>query len=104
MVGIVVGVVSMPCWELFYEQEQTYKEAVFPKGVPVISVEAMTTLGWSKYAHVSLGLDTFGMSAPAPKIFEKVGLVPDVVAAKTKKVIEHYQTVVPEWKIKPILF
>lgn len=98
--GVPVRVVSMPCWELFDEQSMAYKESVFPAGIPVISVEAMSTLGWSKYAHVSLGLDTFGMSAPAAKIYETVGLVPDVIAAKTKKTIAFYKTVAPEYKLR----
>ena len=102
--GVAVRVVSMPCWELFDEQSQVYKESVFPSSIPVISVEAMSTFGWSKYAHVSLGIDTFGMSAPAPKIFEKVGLVPGVIATKTKKAITYYKTVVPEYKLRnPVL-
>jgi transketolase len=102
--GVAIRVVSMPCWELFDEQTMAYKESVFLPGIPVISVEAMSTLGWSKYAHVSLGLDTFGMSAPAAKIYETVGLVPDVIAAKTKKAIAFYKTVTPEYKLRnPLL-
>ncbi|KAJ3275408.1 Transketolase [Terramyces sp. JEL0728] len=101
--GIQSRVVSMPSWELFEDQSQEYKESVFPKGIPVISAEAMSTFGWSKYAHVSLGLDTFGMSAPYQQIYKKVGLVPDVVAEKAKKVIAHYKNVVPEYKLAQIL-
>ncbi|KAJ3258280.1 Transketolase [Boothiomyces macroporosus] len=101
--GIHSRVVSMPSWELFEEQSHEYKESVFPKGIPVISAEAMSTFGWSKYAHVSLGLDTFGMSAPYQQIYKKVGLVPDVVAEKAKKVIAHYKTAVPEYKLATIL-
>ncbi|KAJ2997991.1 Transketolase [Globomyces sp. JEL0801] len=97
--GIQSRVISMPSWELFEEQSDEYKQSVFPRGIPVISAEAMTTFGWHKYAHVALGLDTFGMSAPYQKIFERVGLVPDVVAAKAKKVIAHYTKVVPEYKL-----
>lgn len=102
--GISVRVVSMPCWELFEDQTQAYKESVFPAGVPVVSVEAMTTLGWGKYAHVALGLDTFGMSAPAAQIYEKVGLTAAVIAAKTKNVITYYKTVTPEYKMRHPLF
>jgi transketolase len=97
--GISSRVISMPCMELFDEQSQEYKESVFPKGVPVISIEAMSTFGWAKYAHASIGLDTFGMSAPYMQIFERVGLVPDAVVLKAKKVIQHYEKVVPEYKM-----
>jgi transketolase len=100
--GIASRVVSMPCWELFEEQSQEYKESVFPQGIPVISVEAMSTFGWHKFAHVAICLDTFGHSAPYKQIYEKVGLVPNVIADKAKKTIAHYKNVVPEYKIKPV--
>jgi transketolase len=98
--GIPSRVVSMPCWELFEEQSQEYKESVFPKGVPVVSVEAMSTFGWSRFAHVSIGLDTFGYSAPYQKIYEKVGLVGSVIAEKAKKTIAYYKGVEPEYKLR----
>jgi len=101
--GVQVRVVSFPCWELFEEQPLAYKESVFPPGLPVISVEAMTTLGWSKYAHVPLGLDTFGMSAPANAIYEKVGLTADTIAGKVKKTIKYFETVTPENKLRVVL-
>jgi transketolase len=98
--NVSVRVISMPSWELFEEQDLDYKKSIFPAGVPVISVEAMSTFGWGKYAHVSLGLDTFGMSAPAAKIYEKVGLTAETIAAKSKKVIEYFKNVVPEDKLR----
>lgn len=67
--GVKVRVVSMPSWELFEDQGQDYKLSVFPAGVPVLSVEASSTFGWSRYAHGSLGVDTFGASAPAKVCF-----------------------------------
>ena len=101
--GISVNVVSMPSWELFEAQTQAYKESVFVEGLPVVSMEAMSTTGWHKYAHVPLGIDTFGLSAPYLQAYKHVGLVPDVVAEKVKKVIAHYETVKPEWKLKSVL-
>lgn len=62
--GIKARVVSMPCWELFEEQPQEYKETVFPGGVPVVSIEAMSTFGWERWAHAPIGIDTFGASGP----------------------------------------
>ena len=100
--GFIVRIVSMPSWELFEDQTQEYKESVFTKGSPVISVEAMSTVGWSKYAHAQIGIDTFGASGPYKEVYAKFGLVPDVVAVKAKRVIEHYSNVVPEWKVKPL--
>ena len=90
----------MPCWELFEKQSVAYKESVFPVGVPVLSVEAMSTFGWDRYAHASIGLDRFGASAPAKDLFKKFGLVPDAVAAKAKALLSFYAGRVPESKIQ----
>nr|KAJ3413563.1 Transketolase [Polyrhizophydium stewartii] len=97
--GVHARVVSMPSWELFEEQPHDYKLSVFPDGIPTLSIEAMTTLGWSKYAHASVGIDTFGASAPAPLLFKKFGLVPDAVAEKAKKLVAFYKGRVPESKL-----
>eukprot|EP01101_Sappina_pedata_P006375 TRINITY_DN3147_c0_g1_i2.p1 TRINITY_DN3147_c0_g1~~TRINITY_DN3147_c0_g1_i2.p1 ORF type:complete len:670 (-),score=332.92 TRINITY_DN3147_c0_g1_i2:89-2098(-) len=72
--GIRARVVSMPSWELFEDQSGDYKSSVFTAGIPVISIEAGTTLGWAKYAHDSIGLDTFGASGPAKDVYKKFGI------------------------------
>jgi transketolase len=76
--GIKTRVVSMPCWELFDEQDETYKESVLPRRVTArISIEAGTTLGWAKYVGafgVTIGIDHFGASAPYEKLYEAFGL------------------------------
>jgi transketolase len=51
-----------------------YKSTVFPRGVPVLSVEAGSTFGWSKYADQSIGIDRFGASAPGNVVMQKFGL------------------------------
>eukprot|EP00158_Paraphelidium_tribonemae_P003576 Partr_v1_DN26235_c0_g1_i1_m48613 putative Transketolase len=89
--GIHVRIVSMPCMELFEEQSAEYKASVFPVNVPVMSVEACTTFGWAKYAHASVGLDTFGASAPYKDVYKKFGLVPPVVAEKAKRLLLHFR-------------
>ncbi|KAJ3288115.1 Transketolase [Borealophlyctis nickersoniae] len=98
--GIKARVVSLPCWELFDEQSLEYRESVLKAGVPTLSVEAMSTFGWGKYAHASVGIDTFGASAPAKELFKKFGLVPDQVADKAKKLIEFYKGRTPEDKLR----
>jgi len=85
--GIATRIVSFPCWEVFEEQSEEYRESVFPKDIPVLSVEAASTFGWSKYATASCGIDTFGVSAPAPEVYKHFGLVPDVIVAKAKKLL-----------------
>lgn len=86
--GISTRVVSMPSWFIFERQSASYKEEVFPKGVPVLSVEAGTTLGWERYADASVGIDRFGASAPGPELFEKFGFTPENVVLKAKSLIQ----------------
>jgi len=87
-------VVSLPCLSLFDAQGPEYRNKVLPKGIPVLSVEAGSTYGWAKYAHMSIGIDSFGISAPAGKIFEHFGLVPVEVAKKAKLLISEFPKMV----------
>ncbi|TPX49751.1 hypothetical protein SeMB42_g00364 [Synchytrium endobioticum] len=90
--GYKVRYVSMPCTKLFDEQDVAYKLSVFPEGVPSVSVEAMSTYGWAKYAHVQIGMTTFGSSAPYNDVYKFYEIVPDKIAAKAKKLIEFYKS------------
>ena len=89
--GKKVRVVSMPCWELFEEQDAEYRESVLPKAVTKrISVEAGTSFGWCKYTGsegTSISIDTFGASAPGPVCMEKFGFTVDNVVAKAKQLL-----------------
>ncbi|KAJ3185364.1 Transketolase [Gaertneriomyces sp. JEL0708] len=98
--GVKARVVSMPCMELFDEQSQEYQESVFPEGVPVVSVEAMSTYGWAKYAHASIGIDTFGASGPYKQLYEKFGITPEAIAEKAKKTVTFYKGQKPEYKLR----
>ena len=90
--GVKVRIVSLPCWELFDAQPIEYRLKVLPHGVPILSVEAGTTVGWSRYAHVSLGVDTFGLSGKFQDIYKKFGLTPENIAAKAKEAISFGQS------------
>jgi transketolase len=83
-----VRVVSMPCWELFEEQDAAYKESVLPKAVSRrLSVEAGTSFGWARYtgsAGGNVSVDTFGASAPGGTCMDKFGFTVDNVVAKAK--------------------
>jgi len=72
--GKKVRVVSMVCWELFDEQSEEYKANLFPASAKKVSFEAGSTFGWSKYADVCIGIDTFGASAPAGQLYECFGI------------------------------
>jgi transketolase len=86
--GKTVRVVSLVCWELFEEQSEKYKESVFPSEVTSrISVEAGVTFGWEKYIGEkgkAIGVDRFGSSAPAGKIYKELGLTVENVIATAK--------------------
>lgn len=86
--GIKARVISMPSFALFEEQEQEYKDSIFPHGVPKVAVEAGATMGWWKYVGRDgsiVGIDHFGGSAPGPEVLEHFGFTPEniVKAAQT---------------------
>jgi transketolase len=72
--GIAARVVSLPCWEVFDAQSKEYRLSVIPDGVPTMSVEVMSTLGWEKYSHEQFGLNRFGLSAPYKQVYEVCSL------------------------------
>ncbi len=81
--GIDVAVVSMPCMELFEEQSESYQLEVLGTK-PVISVEAGSTFGWNRYAQKTIGIDTFGASAPADRLYDYFGLTAEHLADEIK--------------------
>ncbi|KAI8871850.1 transketolase [Ramicandelaber brevisporus] len=89
--GVKANVVSMPCTELFDKQSFEYRRSVFPTGVPVLSVECMSTETWHKYSHAQIGLDRFGASAPAPRIFKEFGFTAENIAAKADGLVKFYK-------------
>jgi len=71
--GIAVRVVSMPCTEVFDAQDAAWREAVLPKGLARVAIEAGTTAGWFKYVGIDgavIGIDAYGESAPADDLFK----------------------------------
>jgi transketolase len=80
--GVKARVVSMPSWELFEHQSQDYKDSVLPPGVKArVSVEQASTVGWDRYAGRTIGMHTFGASAPLKELQKKFGFTPDAVMA-----------------------
>ncbi|WP_425342124.1 transketolase [Jiella mangrovi] len=79
--GLKVAVVSMPCWELFEEQDAAYRKSVLGSA-PRIAIEAAARLGWDRWIGEDgrfIGMTTFGASAPAPEVYEKFGITADAV-------------------------
>ena len=88
--GIAVRVVSMPCTNIFDRQDQTYRDSVLSKGIVRVAVEAGVTDYWRKYVGLEgdvIGIDRFGESAPAEKLFEYFGFTVDNVVNAVKRVI-----------------
>ena len=68
--NLTARVVSLPCFEVFDAQSKEYRMKVFPDGIPSLSVEALTTLGWERYAHEQFGLNRFGASGPYKDVYK----------------------------------
>jgi transketolase len=89
--NIAARVVSMPSWELFEKQPREYRESVLPPGVTArVSVEQASTLGWARYVGPlgrSMGMDTFGASAPLAALQEKFGFTPARVVQEVKDIL-----------------
>ncbi len=81
--GISAQVVSLPCWELFFAQDDAYRDSVLGDGLPRVSVEAAATFGWERVVGsdgLVVGVDRFGASAPGGVIAERFGFTADQVA------------------------
>ena len=100
--GVPVQIVSMPCMDIFLEQPAEYRKEVIPAGVPVISFEAGVSFGWDRLSHVHFGVESFGLSAPAGKVYEHFGLTADKCAERAKKVLEYFEShPIPDLSPKP---
>ena len=89
--GINASVVSMPSFKIFDEQEQSYKDELFPENTPKLAVEAGATMGWWKYVGHNggiIGIDRFGASAPGPIVLEKLGFSVANVVEQAKKLVK----------------
>jgi transketolase len=88
--GIAARVVSMPCTSLFDRQDQSYREAVLPRSVPRVAIEAGVTDYWRKYVGLDgavVGIDRFGESAPAGDLFKFFGFTTANVVDVVKRTL-----------------
>lgn len=79
--GIFANVVSVPCYDLFVEQDKEYIDQVIDKNTKVYAVEAARGLEYYRFADVVFGMDTFGASGPAGDLFEEFGFTIDKLKA-----------------------
>lgn len=82
--GVTVNVVSVPCYDLFIEQDSEYISSIIKKNTKTVAIEAARGLEWYKLADTVIAMDTFGASAPAGQLFEKFGFSVDAIVAKIK--------------------
>jgi transketolase len=89
--GMRARVVSMPSWEIFEQQDEAYRQNVFPPDVRSrVSVEAGSIFGWERYVGLDgaiIGMTTFGASAPAKDLFKKYGFTTDHIIQAAREVL-----------------
>ncbi len=87
--GIKAAVVTMPCWELFDQQNDDYRQAVLGEA-PRVAVEAAVRFGWDKWLGADgafIGMHGFGASAPASELYEHFGITAKAVAKAAKDMV-----------------
>ena len=89
--GVAARVVSMPCWEIFEEQDEDYRKNVLPSSTTArVSIEAGATHGWRQFIGdegVAIGIDRFGASAPYQEIYENLGLTSERVVREVLELL-----------------
>ena len=94
--GIGTRVVSMPCWELFEAQDESYRRKVLPASAVRVGIEAGVRQGWDRWLLGErgreakagfVGMDSFGASAPAGELFKQFGITSDAVVHKVKSLL-----------------
>jgi len=93
--SIKARVVSMPCTEVFDAQSKEYQLSVIPDGIPTMSVEVMTTMGWEKYSHEQFGLNRFGASGPYKDVYAKFEFTPEGISKRAIATVDFWKDVKP---------
>ncbi len=90
--GIKARVVSLPSWELFEQQSDEYRATVLPPDIVArVSVEEASTFGWERYVGprgISIGMHTFGASAPVKELQRKFGFTPEKVLSAARSLLK----------------
>jgi transketolase len=85
--GVRARVVSMPSWELFEAQDDGYRDAVLPPGLPSVSVEAGVSQGWERWVDRTVSIERFGASAPGAEVLEKLGITAENTARTARELL-----------------
>jgi transketolase len=91
--GLPTRVVSMPSWELFEEQDESYRDEVLPPAITArLAVEAAAPLGWERWVGLRgdvIGLHRFGASAPYTEIYKHLNFTPDAIAERARGLLDR---------------
>jgi transketolase len=88
--GIGARIISMPCWDLFEEQDEAWRKALLGK-LPRIAVEAAASFGWDRYIGADgafVGMHSFGASGPYKDVYKHFNITPEAVAEAAKKILK----------------
>lgn len=88
--GIGVKIISVPSFELFNEQPEEYRKSIFSGELPKVSIEAGRTIGWKDFLgnnSASVGIDRYGASGPAPKVYAELGVTAENVVKKAMELL-----------------
>jgi len=91
--NIAARVVSMPCWELFNEQDQEYKDTVLPPSIPArVAIEASFQVGWGRYfaspKRRAITISRFGASAPYEELYKQFGFTAENIAKMAQEIVK----------------
>ncbi len=85
--GVATTVISVPCWELFWQQKKDYRDMIIGRGTVRVSVEAATKLGWERFVGEDggiIGMESFGASGAVAEVYKKFGITADNVVKEVE--------------------
>ncbi|QPG96567.1 hypothetical protein C2857_004608 [Epichloe festucae Fl1] len=91
--GVKARIVSIPCFEVFDAQSKDYRLSVLPDGVPSLSVEVMSTMGWERYTHEQFGINRFGASGAYKDVYKKFEFTPEGISKRAVVTIDFWKDV-----------
>jgi transketolase len=90
--GVATRVVSMPCMELFAQQDEAARAAILPQTAPIIAVEAAIAQGWDRWTGANgsfIGMTGFGASAPFKQLYERFGITTEAIVSRAKQALAN---------------
>ncbi len=86
--GVPTAVISVPCWERFEQQDDSYRAMIIGRGTARVAVEAAVKMGWERFIGEDgafVGMSTFGASGPEDELFRHFGITPEAVVAAVER-------------------